>query len=144
MSTNSGSKPRTESNKIGRSPGSDGGYLLFGQPDRLQAAPALDRFNAVIAELHKFEHIRYPENLIKEGGMLSIGFPSGARTVRLSGPKLPEHQVCVTDVDALVAEIFRLANVNADNMLHTHTEEKYQQSSAIAGIVPMIRASSWG
>lgn len=142
MSTNSGSKPRTESNKIGRSPGSDGGYLLFGQPDRLQAAPALDRFNAVIAELHKFEHIRYPENLIKEGGMLSIGFPSGARTVRLSGPKLPEHQVCVTDVDALVAEIFRLANVNADNMLHTHTEEKYQQSSAIAGIVPMIRASS--
>ena len=31
-----------------------------------------------------------------------------------------------------------------DNMLHTYTEEKYQQSSAIAGIVPMIRASSWG
>jgi hypothetical protein len=31
-----------------------------------------------------------------------------------------------------------------DDMLHTHTEqEKYRQSPAIAGIVPMIRASSW-
>jgi hypothetical protein len=39
-----------------------------------------------------------------------------------------------------LAAVFSLT----DDMLHTHTEqEKYRRSPAIAGIVPMIRASSW-
>jgi hypothetical protein len=88
----------------------------------------LDRFNALVAELHRFEYIRYPENLLREGGMLSIGFPSGARNVQLSEPKLPEYQVSVEDIDALVREIFRLEDINAEffrSVLAQEHAEKY-------------------
>jgi hypothetical protein len=104
--------------------------------------PALDRFNAVIAELHKFEHIRYPENLIREGERLSIGLPSGARTVQLSGLKLPEYQLSVADVDALVAELFRLANVNADSFNDLLTQEHASKYFTFQNVSPLVKDSS--
>ncbi len=74
----------------------------------------LSRFDILIAELHKFEHIRYPENLIREGGMFSMGFPSGVRNTQILGPKHPEYQISINDVDSLVEELFRVGNVNAE------------------------------
>jgi hypothetical protein len=103
------------------------------------AAAGLDRFNAVIAELHKFESIRYPEKLIKDGGMLSIGCPSGARNVQLSGPKLPEYPLSVQDVDALVAELFRLDNVNPDFFRSTLVQEQASTYLRFQNLNPLLR-----
>jgi hypothetical protein len=74
----------------------------------------LDRFDHLIEGLDRFEYIRYPENLITEGGFFSVGFPSGALNVQLSGPKLPEYQLSVEDIDALAVTLFRLGNVNPE------------------------------
>lgn len=72
----------------------------------------LAAFDLLVEELHHFERIRYPEALIKGGGFFSMGFPSGARNVQLSGPKLPEYNLSVEDVDNLMKQFFTLGNLN--------------------------------
>jgi hypothetical protein len=66
-----------------------------------------------LSRLHRFEQIRYPENLITGGGFFSVGFPTGVHNVQSSGRKLPEYQLSVADVDALVKRLFELGNINA-------------------------------
>ena len=90
--------------------------------------PSLDRFTPVIADLHNFEKIRYPENLITGGGSLGIGFPSGARHVQLQGPKVPEYQIAVEDIDSLVKTLFELGSVNPNffqSLLNQEHARKY-------------------
>jgi len=73
---------------------------------------SLERFTPVINDLDKFEHIRYPENLVAGGGLFGVGFPSGARHKQLTGEKSPEYQISVEDVDELVQTLFKLSNIN--------------------------------
>lgn len=73
---------------------------------------SLAGFDQLIQELHNFERIRYPEALIAGGGFFSVGFPSGARNVQLSGPKLPEYNLSVGDIDSLIKQFFALGNLN--------------------------------
>ena len=75
---------------------------------------SLASFDQLIQELHNFEQIRYPESLIKGGGFFSVGFPSGARNVQLLGPKLPEYNLSVEDVDRLIKQFFVLGNLNPE------------------------------
>jgi hypothetical protein len=88
--------------------------------------PALATFDGVIRELHKFEHIRYPENLVREGAMLALSFQSGSRTFALSKHAEPEYELCVEDVDMLVAALFKAGSINPE-ALHPFNEhaEKY-------------------
>lgn len=74
--------------------------------------PILDRYSPLVADLHRFEYIRYPENLIAEGGFLAIGFPNTARSEQLGDNKLPQYQLTVAEVDALAKEIFIRGSVN--------------------------------
>lgn len=106
------------------------------------ADAVLCRFYAVISELHKFEHIRYPEPLIQEGGMLSIGFPSDARNVQLSGPKLPEYQLSVEDIDALIAEIFRLGKVNSEFFRFMLVQEHASRYFSFRNLNPLLNDST--
>ena len=104
----------------------------------------LSRFDSLITELHKFEHIRYPENLIREGGALSIGFPSGARSKRtyISGIKTPEYQISVADVDALVEELFRVGNVNAEFYGLYLRQEHASKYFGFRNLNPLLKESS--
>ncbi|HWO40873.1 MAG TPA: hypothetical protein VNO43_03620 [Candidatus Eisenbacteria bacterium] len=98
---------------------------------------SLERFGSVVAKLHDFEKIRYPENLISGGGLLGIGFPSGARHMQLEGPKVPEYQIAVEDVDALVHALFRAGNVNPKfygwlfDQKHAQTYFNYRNASPL-------------
>ena len=74
--------------------------------------PKFERYTTAIAELHNFEQIRYPEKLITNGGLLGVGFLSGVKNVQLYGPKLPEYQLAVNDIDDLVKDLFDAGNVN--------------------------------
>jgi len=77
-------------------------------PDR-----SLTKFDKTIAGLHRFENIRYPEEVFKKGMHAVISFekpppqpPSSPRR------KEPKYEVIISDVDELVAVIFEKANAN--------------------------------
>ena len=74
----------------------------------------LAAYNVIVAELHKFEHIRYPERLVSEGGTISIGWaevdqPLGDRT---GAPNV--YVLMLPQIDRLVALLFRRSNMNPD------------------------------
>jgi len=101
----------------------------------------LSRFDILIAELHKFEHIRYPENLLREGGMLSIGFLSGVRNTQILGPKHPEYQISINDVDSLVEELFRVGNVNAEFYGFKLRQEHASKYFGFQNLSPLLKES---
>jgi hypothetical protein len=103
----------------------------------------LARFDSVIKDLHGFESIRYPETLIRDGGRIAIGFAAGARSEDLSTPKptLPEYQLRVDDIDALVKELFRIGSVNAD-ALPELAQEDARKYLAFRNLSPLLSQSA--
>ncbi len=69
----------------------------------------LSRFDGLIAELQRFENIRYPEEILLHGALLFGGFGEGRSTGTLPGR---QYHLTVGSVDALVAVAFRLCNRN--------------------------------
>ena len=75
----------------------------------------LSSFDQLIADLDRFEKIRYPDEYIKHGAVMSIGWNGLKSAVdQQKGSKLPEYCLYVNDVDALVT---RLSNVCCVNLL---------------------------
>jgi hypothetical protein len=75
--------------------------------------PALNRFDATIAALHKFEAIRYPEKLVTEGMFGAITWaPRPATKAAGPGPHPPRYEVIINEVDDLMLEIFQRAQIN--------------------------------
>jgi len=71
--------------------------------------PGSEEHDPTIEDLHKFELVRYPENLISEGGMFSIGFfenleqePNSYRRFTLS----------TLQIDPLVALLMKASSYN--------------------------------
>lgn len=73
----------------------------------------LSKYDAVIARLDQFETIRYPEHIVKHG-MCVLQDVTQIRS--RSKTKLPQHvpryDLCLQDVDALLAAIFTSSSVN--------------------------------
>jgi hypothetical protein len=71
----------------------------------------LNEFEATIAELHRFEDVRYP-NLITEKGMLCDigGGPPTAPRIGL----MPSYLLHLDEIDRLVGKVFELASVNLE------------------------------
>jgi hypothetical protein len=76
--------------------------------------PALDKFDGVVAEIHKYEDLRY----LKEN---STGMQSTFEIVRWTPPDLPvitrtvpSYRLCLPDVDELVAAIIAAARLNPE------------------------------
>jgi hypothetical protein len=73
--------------------------------------PTLDRFDSTIAELNRYEYIRYPERVLAEGMQSFIGLIHGTEgTSSMTSP--PIYQLVVEDIDTLVRVIFDKASVN--------------------------------
>jgi hypothetical protein len=72
--------------------------------------PKLTEFDGVIAELNKFEHIRYPDNAAKYyGSMAILHSPTRASRGTAEGAGETFH-LCLEDIDRLVMAIFAAAS----------------------------------
>jgi|SRR5271165_3969791 len=77
--------------------------------------PALSRFDTVISELDRFESLRYPDNVLKNGMMAGIGRGGKSGTGRSSwNRREPFYEVYLNEIDDLVFAIHSAASVNPD------------------------------
>ena len=70
------------------------------------ADPTLARFDATIAELHKFEDIRYPERLVKQGMIAGISYVKPTGPITVPGRTEPTYEIVLEEVDELVRVMF--------------------------------------
>jgi hypothetical protein len=71
---------------------------------------ALKRFDATIAELHRFEDIRYPDSILAKGMAAIVEITRSNIPGAYKGPAVPEYRVCVEDIDELVEAVFFAAS----------------------------------
>lgn len=76
----------------------------------------LTEFDATIAKLHRFELIRYPDIIVREGANISMGLFSGDDDIggQLYPPPNPAttYRLALEDVDKLIKRLFELSNNN--------------------------------
>jgi hypothetical protein len=96
---------------------------------KAQAGDAkLNRFDAVIRELTKFEDIRYPDNLLKNGASMMFDITkAGAAQSSVSGVSEPQYKFCLEEIDELVGEIFKVASRNPEAYLKSMMVRKDAQ-----------------
>ena len=74
---------------------------------------ALDRFDQTIKNLHAFDSIRYPDEIIAKGLLSSVGWaPEHATTSSGSTKPPPKYEVTINLVDELIIELLRRADLN--------------------------------
>jgi hypothetical protein len=72
----------------------------------------LDQFDDTIATLDRFERLRYPDAIIKEGAEMIVMWEPISSTY---GPEITppsRYQIIVTEIDRLVARIFEVSSRN--------------------------------
>lgn len=82
--------------------------------------PTLDRFDHVIATLHEFEEIRYPNSILDKGMQCTINITKAARDAVKSAQlppskpalSVPPYELCIEEIDELVGAIFVAASRN--------------------------------
>lgn len=79
-------------------------------------AENLTEFDAMIAELGRFEEIRYSDKILDDGVFIGLGFGRGKPSTIDRGKPIerpePEYQVGLGDVDAFFARLFSLCDLN--------------------------------
>ena len=76
------------------------------------AAPAA-RFDDVVAALHRFEDLRYPDSVLAKGAMMELVlFRKHVGTPRTPAPTVPRYALVLEEIDELQAFIFGTANLN--------------------------------
>ena len=73
--------------------------------------PSLGQYDAAIARLHKFEGIRYPEDIVERGMIVDCSFGALGAMTR-SGSPPPQYTLEIPPLDRLVAVLFQKASVN--------------------------------
>ena len=78
-----------------------------------ESNPSLDSFDPTIQALHKFESIRYPDDIVNKGMFGSIAWePHHAVTASGSAKLPPKYEVIIGNADNLVFEIFQRTQIN--------------------------------
>lgn len=101
--------------------------------------PTLDQFDQCIAELDKFDFIRYPDEVLKHGMQASIRFtkdnPNANRTS--PWPHLPAYELSVDELDELVLAVYAAASMNPEfisaQFIH-HEEKEYLHKKNKSGL----------
>jgi hypothetical protein len=77
--------------------------------------PALNQFDGVVSALHAFEELRYPDSVLAKGMSCSICIkrPSSSVGAIATAGAPPHYDLCLEDVDKLVATIFLVVSVNS-------------------------------
>ena len=73
---------------------------------------ALTRFDTSIADLHRFEDIRYPDSILAKGMAATVEIVRSTIPNAYKGPAVPEYRVCVQEIDELVEAAFSAASFN--------------------------------
>ncbi len=79
------------------------------------SAPTLSSFDPLVASLHDFEELRYPDSILAKGMAVTIGVTRPAAPAAAApAPARPEptYELYLDEVDALVGKIFEVASVN--------------------------------
>lgn len=77
--------------------------------------PALAVFDSAVAELDKFEAVRYPDSIITDGMAVQLALFHGDLVPSVQNSSMSAtYQLVLEDVDALVKVIFEKARVNPD------------------------------
>jgi len=97
---------------------------------------SLRRFDQVIAELNKFEDIRYPDEILKSGASIMFDVTkAGVAMSSVSGVSQPQYRLCLEEIDELVGEIFKIASRNPDaylkSMLREHALQYLNRDNAV-------------
>ena len=114
--------------------------LLWDAFKRRQPAPGPVEFDAIVAALHDFEELRYPEKLIRNGAIIRIN-PIAEEPIRANGQE-PERSYNLTlpPLDRLVGLLFKASNANPAAFLHEITDEQGTGST----YYQMIKATLFG
>jgi hypothetical protein len=81
---------------------------------------ALERFDATIKELHRYEDIRYPDSIAAKGMGSTIDIVRSELPAEYKGPPVPEYRICLQDIDQLVEAIFCAASYNPRAFFPNH------------------------
>jgi hypothetical protein len=75
---------------------------------------ALDQFDGVVSALHAFEELRYPDSVLAKGMscVVNITQPSAGTAAKMAGASPPQYDLCLQEVDKLVANIFRVTSID--------------------------------
>jgi hypothetical protein len=97
---------------------------------------SLSRFDQVIAELNRFEDIRYPDEILQSGASIMFDVTKvGAAMSSVSGVSEPQYKLCLEDIDEMVGEIFKIASRNPDaylkSMLREHASQYLNRDNAV-------------
>jgi hypothetical protein len=72
----------------------------------------LTRFDNLIKSLHSFEEVRYPDRVIKKGMIATLSWKKGTSPA-IKGSRVPRrYDLCVQDLDDLIAVLFRLCQID--------------------------------
>jgi hypothetical protein len=76
--------------------------------------PSLTQSDSVISALHKFEELRYPDSVLAKGMLCTVSIKRSSSKIAASsaGGLPPRYDLCLEEIDNLVANIFRVASVN--------------------------------
>jgi HEPN domain len=77
--------------------------------------PDLDKLDRAIADLHKFEGIRYPDSILKRGMSSTMGYKRGTSGQFVTPGRQPPRYECYLDeIDEVFGTIFLATNLNPD------------------------------
>jgi len=76
--------------------------------------PSLAQFDGTITALHMFEELRYPDSVLAKGMACRVSIKRSPATAGAAGAttSFPQYDLCLEDIDALVAAIFKVVSVN--------------------------------
>ena len=79
----------------------------------LHSGENLFEFDRLIVESDRFEKIRYPDEALKHGAVMFIDWDTSKSPIQQqAGPKLPQYFLYVNEVDALIARLLEVCQVN--------------------------------
>ncbi len=98
--------------------------LLWEEFKKRQTAPIPVEFGPIVAALHDFEDIRYPEELIRNGARIIIN-PIVDEPIHASGqgPE-PSFNLSLPPIDRLMGFLFEASNANPEAFLHEIADEQ--------------------
>jgi hypothetical protein len=73
---------------------------------------ALDRFDGTIVDLNAYDELWYPDSILKKGMASTTNIVRTDAPGAVTGPAVPEYQICLQDIDELVEAIFSAAQRN--------------------------------
>ena len=103
----------------------------------------LDQFNETIRKLHEFEDIRYPDQIVDKGGMVTVttggGAPSDSPTPTDEAVSGLSYTLVLSEIDALARAIFQAAGIDPDFFTRSmknnrHALEFLEKNNAIFGV----------